>query len=78
MMWAVATNDNCSYDELDFWQIPAPRPDAGEVLIRVLAAGIDNTESNTRLGWYFASVTGSTGDLLAEQQDKAEQKADGA
>ena len=47
------------------------------MLVRVLAAGMNNTEVNTRLGWYSASVTGSTADLSAEQQGKAEQKADG-
>ena len=38
---------------------------------------MNNTEINTRLGWYSSSVTGSTADLSTEQQDKAEQKADG-
>ena len=37
-----------------------PQPGAGDVLIKVLAAGVNNTEINTRLGWYSASVTDST------------------
>jgi len=32
--------------------IPAPRPGAGDVLIRVEAAGVNNTDINTRTGWY--------------------------
>ena len=32
--------------------VPLPEPQAGEVLIRVGAAGINNTDINTRIGWY--------------------------
>ncbi|WP_068113557.1 alcohol dehydrogenase family protein [Tropicimonas marinistellae] len=32
--------------------VPVPRPGPGEVLIRVHAAGINNTDINTRTGWY--------------------------
>lgn len=32
--------------------VPTPRPGPGEVLIRVGAAGINNTDINTRVGWY--------------------------
>jgi len=32
--------------------IPAPRPGPGDVLIRVAAAGVNNTDINTRIGWY--------------------------
>jgi NADPH:quinone reductase-like Zn-dependent oxidoreductase len=38
--------------------IPAPGPD--EVLIRVAAAGVNNTDVNTRLGWYAKSVRSGT------------------
>lgn len=32
--------------------IPVPRPGPGEVLVKVLAAGVNMTDINTRLGWY--------------------------
>jgi NADPH:quinone reductase-like Zn-dependent oxidoreductase len=32
--------------------IPVPRPGPGEVLVRVLAAGVNMTDVNTRAGWY--------------------------
>ena len=32
--------------------VAVPVPGAGEVLIRVAAAGINNTDINTRIGWY--------------------------
>lgn len=77
VMWAVVTTGNGGYDKLEYRQVPVPVPGAGEVLVRVLAAGMNNTEINTRLGWYSSSVTGSTADLSTKQQDKAEQKVDG-
>ena len=40
--------------------VPVPRPGAGEVLIEVAACGINNTDINTRVGWYSRSVTGAT------------------
>ncbi|MEZ5733677.1 MAG: zinc-binding dehydrogenase [Paracoccaceae bacterium] len=33
-------------------EIPVPRPGAGEVLVKVLAAGVNPTDINTRVGWY--------------------------
>ncbi len=42
--------------------IPVPRPGPGEALVRVLAAGVNNTDINTRIGWYSRSVTGATGE----------------
>lgn len=32
--------------------LPVPRPEAGEVLVRVVAAGVNMTDLNTRKGWY--------------------------
>ena len=40
--------------------IPTPSPEADEVLIKVAAAGVNNTDINTRIGWYSKSVTGDT------------------
>lgn len=40
--------------------IPTPRPGPGEALVRVLAAGVNNTDINTRIGWYSKEVTEST------------------
>ncbi len=34
--------------------LPVPRPGPGEVLVRVLAAGVNMTDINTRVGWYGA------------------------
>ena len=32
--------------------LPKPSPRPGEVLVRVAAAGVNNTDINTRIGWY--------------------------
>ena len=39
-------------------EVPLPKPD--EVLISVKGAGINNTDINTRIGWYSKSVTSDT------------------
>ena len=39
-------------------EVPVPKP--GEVLISVKGAGINNTDINTRIGWYSKSVTSDT------------------
>lgn len=41
-------------------QIPVPKHGAGEVLIRVAAAGVNNTDINTRIGWYSKGVSAAT------------------
>jgi NADPH:quinone reductase-like Zn-dependent oxidoreductase len=40
--------------------VPVPIPGPGEVLIRIGAAAVNNTDINTRIGWYSKSVDGST------------------
>ena len=60
-MWAVVTTGTGGYDRLDYRRVPVPVPGPGEVLLRVLAAGVNNTEVNTRLGWYSSGVTTDTG-----------------
>ncbi len=39
---------------------PRPEPASGEVLIRVKACGLNNTDVNTRSGWYSKTVTDAT------------------
>ncbi|WP_293574116.1 alcohol dehydrogenase family protein [Phaeobacter sp.] len=40
--------------------VPVPTPGPGQVLIQVAAAGINNTDINTRIGWYSKSISGAT------------------
>jgi NADPH:quinone reductase-like Zn-dependent oxidoreductase len=76
-MWAVVTTGNGGYDRLEWRRVPVPEPGQGEVLIRVLAAGVNNTEINTRVGWYSDSVTTATTDAATSEEREAVQKADG-
>jgi alcohol dehydrogenase len=46
-------------------------------LLQVLAAGVNNTEINTRLGWYSSSVTTATEAFATAQDARPETKADG-
>ena len=48
-------------DKLEYrTDLPTPKPGPGEVLIRVGACGLNNTDINTRTGWYSKSVTEGT------------------
>lgn len=67
-MKAIVTTGNGGYDKLEYRDVPVPTPAPGEVLLQVLAAGINNTEINTRLGWYSETVTSATA-AAAEAQD---------
>lgn len=64
-MWAVVTTGTGGYERLDYRRVPRPVPGPGEVLLKVLAAGVNNTDINTRLGWYSSAVTEGTSDTGA-------------
>ena len=76
IMKAVVTTGNGDYDKLDYRDVPVPVAGPGEVLLKVLAAGVNNTEINTRLGWYSASVSSGTEQFAGSERDAA-QLADG-
>ncbi len=77
IMKAVVTTGNGGYDKLKYKDVPVPTPGLGEVLLQVLAAGVNNTEINTRLGWYSASVTTDTETAAEAEEQVATHKADG-
>ena len=77
IMKAVVTMGNGGYEQLEYRDVPIPRLDAGEVLLQVLAAGVNNTEINTRLGWYSSAVTAGTEDLTTAEKEEAKAQADG-
>ena len=68
-MKAVVTTANGDYDKLDYREVPMPVAGPGEVLLKVLAAGVNNTEINTRLGWYSSSVTDGTEQFSDSNRD---------
>ena len=57
-MRAVVLTGHGGLDKLEYredW--PTPSPAAGEVLVRVGACGLNNTDINTRTAWYSKTVT---------------------
>jgi len=61
IMSAVLTTGHGGYEVLEFRNdIKVPTPDSDQVLIKVLGAGINNTDINTRTAWYSKSVSGET------------------
>lgn len=73
-MKAVVTLGNGGYEQLYYGDVARPVPGPAEVLVQVRAAGMNNTEINTRLGWYSASVRNSTAEAA---QDAPAPRADG-
>ncbi|HHF3095094.1 TPA: alcohol dehydrogenase family protein [Vibrio diabolicus] len=67
-MKAVVTIAQGGLDKLVYQDVVIPKLDEDEVLIKVLAAGVNNTEINTRMGWYSGDVSTST-NSMAEQDD---------
>ena len=76
-MMAVVTTGNGGYDKLDYREVPTPTPGPTDVLLKVHAAGVNNTEINTRLGWYSSSVETATSSFSAVQSTAGEHKSDG-
>jgi len=76
-MKAVVTAGNGGFEKLQCREVKRPRPGPGEVLLRVLAAGMNNTEINTRVGWYSDSVTRATSDTATSEVREAEVRIDG-
>ncbi|MXW92893.1 MAG: zinc-binding dehydrogenase [Rhodospirillaceae bacterium] len=60
-MAAVQLVGHGGLDKLHYrTDVPVPAPGPGEVLIEVAAAGVNNTDINTRIGWYSKSVGDAT------------------
>ena len=69
-MRAVLLTAHGGFECLEYrTDVAVPTPGAGEVLVNIAAAGINNTDINTRIGWYADSVAdddsaGWTGDAF--------------
>ena len=59
-MKAVVTVGAGGYERLEYKDVPRPTPFAGEALVQVRAASVNNTEINTRVGWYAPTVSTGT------------------
>ena len=78
-MHAVQLTGHGDFSKLDYkTDVPVPTPGPLEVLIRVQACGINNTDINTRIGWYSKSVTGATNDTDTSTDNDNKKDEDGS
>lgn len=55
-MKAMVLTGHGGLDKLEYRDVPVPALADGDVLIKVAACGVNNTDINTRTGWYAPSV----------------------
>jgi len=71
-MSAVLLTGHGGFDKLEYRDdVSVPSVAADKVLIKVLAAGVNNTDINTRTAWYSKSVRGETNEGGADGFDSA-------
>lgn len=69
-MRAVVLTGHGGLDKLEYRDdVAVPQPGADEVLIEVGACGMNNTDINTRTGWYSRSLSGPSGATTAPPGD---------
>jgi len=72
-MNAMVTTGHGGMEKLIWYtDLPMPWPAQGEVLIKVKACGLNNTDINTRIGWYSSAVTSATDSGTPSQDDSNE------
>lgn len=76
-MKAVVTTGTGGFDRLEYRDVLVPEVGDDQALVRVLAAGVNNTEINTRLGWYSPSVAGGTAETALAADVTDVQRSDG-
>jgi len=60
LMNAVLLNGNGDYDQLEYTkEYKTPTPKENEVLVQIKAAGVNNTDINTRIAWYSKNDSSS-------------------
>lgn len=66
-MRGVVLTGHGGLEKLEYREdLPVPEPATDDVLIAVSACGMNNTDINTRTGWYSKTVTGGTGEARTE------------
>ncbi len=66
-MAAVVLTGHGGFDKLEYrTDVAVPMPAADEVLVHIGAAGVNNTDINTRIGWYSKSVTTASNEAAAD------------
>ena len=69
-MKAVRLRGHGGFEQLEYRaDVAVPAPGPGEVLVRIAAAAINNTDINTRIGWYDQSISAATADVSTPPPD---------
>lgn len=71
-MKAVLLTGHGGLDKLVYSEVPTPQAAAGEVVVKVGACGLNNTDINTRTAWYSKAVSGAIGEGAAAGFEEAE------
>lgn len=67
VMKGVVLKGHGGLEKLEYREnLDIPTPADNEVLIKIHAAGVNNTDINTRIGWYSKTVTDDTSKLAEE------------
>jgi NADPH:quinone reductase-like Zn-dependent oxidoreductase len=68
LMAATRLTGHGGVDKLVYSEdVPTPEPSAGEVLVQVGACGVNNTDINTRSGWYDRTVVSAVTESFGSQ-----------
>ncbi len=71
-MSGIVLTGHGGLDRLEWREdLPVPTPAPGEVLVEVRAAAVNNTDINTRTGWYSKTVRGDTASTATDRYDGA-------
>lgn len=71
-MAAVLLTGHGGPEKLEYrTNVPVPTPHTDEVLIQVEAAGLNNTDINTRIGWYSKAISGDTNSAASGKAEAA-------
>ena len=69
-MAAFVLTGHGDFDKLEYHRAwPTPEPGENDVLLKVHACGLNNTDVNTRIGWYSKAVKGATSGGAIEEAD---------
>ena len=75
LMNAVILTGYGGLEKLEYTQVPKPIPQQGEVLLKVGACSVNNTDIDTRTGWYAADE--GFQEILQDTKKNDEEKSTG-
>ena len=78
-MRGVYLNGHGGFDKLEYREdIPVPELENNEVLVKIHAAGVNNTDINTRIAWYSKSNQKGNSEELGSKGIESSNSSDGS